>query len=178
MRGNIFITGFMGTGKSTVASALAKRECKIMMDMDQMIEDRVGKSITEIFNHEGEEYFRRIERQVLKEIACKNNLVIATGGGALLDEENYQLALKRGTIILLHASPQVIFNRLQAENSRPLLAGNNKFEKIRELMDKRKKGYSRFKHCIDTSCLNVNQVVDQIIQICRREDHENHTSKI
>lgn len=178
MKDNIFITGFMGTGKSTVACALAQKIKKNLVDTDKIIESRTGKSIAEIFDSEGEECFRRIEKQIFQEIASRNNLVIATGGGTLLDKENYRLALKNGIVILLQAIPQVIFSRLQKESSRPLLSGENKLAKIIDLLNKRKAKYSRFEYCIDTSYLTVNQVVEKIIQIYRRKKNENHIVEI
>jgi len=178
LKDNIFITGFMGTGKSTVACALAQKIKKNLVDTDKIIENRIGKSIAEIFDSEGEEYFRIIEKQIFQEIASRNNLVIATGGGTLLDKENYLLALKNGIVILLQASPQVIFSRLQKENSRPLLAGENKLARIIDLLNKRKAKYSSFEYCIDTCCLTVNQVVEKIIRIYRRENNENNITEI
>ncbi|MDD4289287.1 MAG: shikimate kinase [Atribacterota bacterium] len=178
LKDNIFITGFMGTGKSTVACALAKKINKNLIDTDKIIESRIGKSIAEIFDSEGEEYFRRIEKQIFQEIASINNLVIATGGGTLLDKENHRLALKNGIIILLQASPQVIFSRLQKENLRPLLSGKNKLAKIIDLLNKRKAKYCRFEYCIDTSYLTVNQVVEKIIQIYWRKNNENNITEI
>ena len=168
----------MGTGKSTVACALAQKIKKNLVDTDKIIENRIGKSIAEVFDSEGEEYFRRIEKQIFQEIASRNNLVIATGGGTLLDKENYLLALKNGIVILLQAIPQVIFSRLQKESSRPLLSGENKLAKIIDLLNKRKAKYSRFEYCIDTSYLTVNQVVEKIIQIYRRKKNENHIVEI
>ena len=168
----------MGTGKTTVSDVLARKIGKNLIDTDSMIESKEGKSIAEIFDNKGEMYFREIEKQILNEIINKTNLVIATGGGTLLDEENYQLALKNGIVILLQASPHIIFSRLHKEYSRPLLAGENKLEKIIDLMNKRKNKYNRFKHCIDTSYITTNQVVDKIIQIYRRENNENNTTEI
>jgi len=165
----------MGTGKTTVADALARRTGKALIDTDKLIEKKEGKSIAEIFNNEGEVYFRRIERQILTEIANRRNVVVATGGGTLIDEENYQLTLKSGIVILLQASPKIVLSRIQEENSRPLLAGENKLGRIIDLMNKRKDRYKRFKYCIDTSYLTVNQVVDKVIQICQRGNNENNT---
>lgn len=168
----------MGTGKTTVADTLARKTGKTLIDTDQLIETKEGKSVAEIFKNKGELYFRRIERQILAEIANRRNMVVATGGGTLLDRESCQLALDNGIVILLQASPNIILHRLQEENSRPLLAADNKMVRIIDLMSKRKDRYSCFKHCIDTSYLTVNQVVDKVIQICRRENNENDTTEI
>ncbi len=173
-KNNIFITGFMGTGKSTIARALSKKTKKKWIDMDYMIEEREGEPIVDIFNMQGETYFRKLEREVLSEIIRQENLIIATGGGALLDEKNYQLVKKNNIIILLKATPEVIFHRLQKEDNRPLLSGQNKLDRIANLMSQREDKYSRFKHHIDTSNLTVEQVVEKIIKICRRENNGNN----
>jgi len=178
LKDNIFITGFMGTGKTTVADALARRTGKTLIDTDKLIETKEGKSIAEIFKTKGELYFRRIERQILTEIVNGKNVVVATGGGTLLDEESYQFALDNGIVIVLQARPNIILKRLQQENSRPLLAGENKLGRIIDLMNKRKDRYKRFKYCIDTSNLSVNQVVDKVIQICQRGNNANNTTEI
>lgn len=170
----------MGTGKSTVAMALADKMNKKFTDMDILIEKKEGKSITDIFNDEGEgeSYFRKVEREVLKEIIKQNDLVIATGGGSLLNDENYQLARKNSAIILLQAKPEVIFKRLKEDSERPLLSEKNKLDRIKSLMEQRKNKYSRFEYSVDTSNLTVAQVVDEIIKIYRREYDEDNISEI
>jgi len=178
LRKNIFITGFMGTGKSTVAIALADKVNKKFIDMDILIEKKEGKSITDIFNDEGESYFRKVERTILKEMIKKNDLVIATGGGSLLNDENYHLARENSVIILLKANPEVIFDRLREDSERPLLSEENKLDRIKILMEQRKDKYSRFEYSIDTSNLPVAQVVDEIIKICRREYNEDNIPEI
>ncbi len=174
LKRNIFITGFMGTGKSTIAHTLSNKMGKKCIDIDSIIENREGKPIVNIFNEEGESYFRKLEKEVLKEILKKKNLIVATGGGTLLDEENFQLAQKNGIIVLLKARPEVIFNRLKKENTRPLLSGENMLEKIICLMNKRKKQYSRFTNCIDTSDIPVEEVVKKVLKICQGDEYENN----
>jgi shikimate kinase len=171
---NIFITGFMGTGKTTVAHALSNQAGKNFIDMDRIIENREKKSIVDIFSTRGEAYFREVEREVLNEIIKQQNLVIATGGGTLLDNGNYQLCRENGIIVLLWARPEVIFDRLKKENTRPLLSGENKFERIISLMKKRKRQYDLFTNCIDTSDIAVEQVVKEVLKICRGDNNENH----
>jgi len=164
---NIFITGFMGTGKSSVAQSLSCQTGKTWLDMDSIIENRKKTSIAKIFNTKGEAYFRKIEKELLHEIITQQDLVVATGGGTLLDEENYLLVREKGIVILLWARPEVIFKRLSKENSRPLLSGENKREKILYLLNKRKKLYNRFVHRIDTSDLVIEQVANEVLKICR-----------
>ncbi|MFW6148747.1 MAG: shikimate kinase, partial [Atribacterota bacterium] len=126
----------------------------------------------------GESYFRKVEREVLKVIIKQNDLVIATGGGSILNDENYQLASKNSVIILLQANPEVIFNRLKEDRERPLLSEKNKLDRIKNLMEQRKDKYSRFEYSVDTSNLTVAQVVDEIIKIYRREYDEDNVSEI
>lgn len=169
---NIIITGFMGTGKSTVGKYLAVTMGKQFLDMDSLIEEREGKSIPDIFQQKGEKYFRMLEKKTLKKIAKEKNMVIATGGGTLLEEENYLLAEKEGLVILLKANSTVIFSRLKSDEDRPLLSGNNKLNKIIDLMKKRKEKYDCFPYSIDTSDLTVEQIVGKIIGIYRRKYDE------
>ena len=168
----------MGTGKSTVARALADKMNRIFIDMDILIEEKEGKSIADIFNQKGEVYFRKIEKTILSEITKRERLVIATGGGTLLDEHNYQLVHKNSIVILLQANPEIIYNRLKTEDSRPLLSGENKFYRIINLMNQREAKYSRFEHCIDTSNLTVTQVVNKITKICQKGYDEKNITEI
>ncbi|MDD4362845.1 MAG: shikimate kinase [Atribacterota bacterium] len=169
---NIIITGFMGTGKSTVGKSLAFILKKQFLDMDSLIEEKEGKSITDIFQLKGENYFRNLEKNILKEIIMGENMVIATGGGALLEEDNFILANKEGLVVLLKATPTVIFSRLKKDKNRPLLSGDDKLRKIIDLMEKRKEKYDRFANSIDTSDFTVEQIVGEIIKIYRRKYNE------
>jgi len=168
----------MGTGKSTVARALADKMNRTFIDMDILIEEKEGKTISDIFNKKGEAYFRKIEKTIISEIAKQERLVIATGGGTLLDEDNYRLIQKNSLVILLQANPEIIYNRLKTEDSRPLLSGENKLYRIINLMNRREAKYSRFEHSIDTSDLTVTQVVNRIINICRKGYNEKNITKI
>ena len=170
MKHNIYITGFMGTGKTTVGKLLAEKLDKIFIDMDTAIQDRLGKSIKDIFKFGGEGYFRKLETNLLKEITQRNDLIVATGGGALLSKENIRLAEQGGKIICLSASPLVIFRRLEQENKRPLLLKGKKMDAIKELLEKRNQYYHQFAWQIDTSELSVEEVVDRIIKMLEKKD--------
>jgi shikimate kinase len=163
---NVFITGFMGTGKSTVGKYLAKKTGKIFLDTDYLIESREGKSINEIFLTYGENHFRNLENNILKEVCIRKDVIVATGGGTLLSEKNYQLAYLKGIIILLWATPEVIVERLSREGDRrPLLFGAGKLEKVSLLINQRKESYNRFEYRIDTSNLAIEEVANRIIKL-------------
>src|SRR5665648_200711 len=121
MRENIIITGFMGSGKSIVAEELARKLGMEFIDMDQIIEERQGMSISDIFARYGEKYFREQENKLVKELSQKENMVIATGGGTLLSTDNAKILNEKGEIICLYADSKVLYNRVKRKNNRPLL---------------------------------------------------------
>jgi len=167
MKKNIIITGFMGTGKTVVAIELASKLGMKFIDMDQLIEERQEMSIADIFVRYGEKYFREQENELVQELAQKENMVIATGGGTFLNLDNTRILNQEGKIICLYANPQVLYNRLKKKNNRPLLKGNNILNKINHLLEKRKKIYDNFPWKIDTSNLSVQEVVDKIIELLK-----------
>ena len=118
---NIVLTGFMGTGKSTIGKLLAEELKKDFIDTDLFIERRYGKSIPQIFEEEGEERFRDLEVNVIKEIAKRKNAVISCGGGVVLNPVNVERLRKKGRIVLLTASLEDIMKRISEDRKRPLL---------------------------------------------------------
>lgn len=162
---NIYLVGFMGTGKSTVGRALAKRLDRVFKDLDDLIEEKENKKIAEIFEEKGEEYFRKIESEVINEISRKENFVIATGGGAVVNEENYKRLKESGVLISLVASPEEIYERTKNSKNRPLLNVQNPIEEIKRLMFERAYYYIKSDHIIDTTGLSVEDVVDEIMEI-------------
>ncbi len=143
---NIILTGFMGTGKTTVGKMLAKKLGREFIDTDQLIEDRQGLSIPDIFAHLGESAFREMEADIAKELGKREGLVISTGGRLMLDPANVAALSAKGRVFCLVATPQEILSRLESdkENRRPLLDVPNPSEQVVELLQKRKKGYQRF----------------------------------
>ncbi len=123
MKANIVLTGFMGTGKTTVGRLVAQLLQRPFVDSDNLIVFRAGKSIARLFAEEGEERFRSLEREVCRELAGQEGLVIATGGGALLDEQNRHALGQTGMLVCLLASTECIRNRLAHESGRPLFNG-------------------------------------------------------
>ena len=133
---NIFLIGPMGVGKSTIGRQLANLLNKDFMDTDHEIEKRTGVDIPTIFDIEGEEGFRKREAAVLDEMTSGSNLVLATGGGVILLEDNRR-ALRRGFVVYLSASLETLVERTRRDKSRPLLQNTDRQKKIKELMMER-----------------------------------------
>ena len=160
----IVLTGFMGTGKTVVGARLAERLGLPFIDLDRLIEEGAGLKVTEVFASEGEAGFRRRERELIATLAHRRDCVIATGGGAVLDPENVQHLKMGGVIVCLRAEPGVILQRVGPDDRRPLLEGQERLARIRELLEMRAAAYARADLSIDTSTSNVEEVVDQIVR--------------
>jgi shikimate kinase len=161
---NLILIGFMGTGKTTVGKVLAKRLGLRFVDMDDIIEEREGMKIPEIFEKKGEKYFRHSESKVARDIALQTGLVVAAGGGAVIDEENVKNLKSNGIMFCLFATPERIFHRTKGDTHRPLLNVSDPEEKISGLLAKRAQYYARADYRIDTSDLSANEVADKITE--------------
>lgn len=142
-KNNIFLIGFMGVGKSTMARKLAQHLQMELVEMDETIEAEQGMKINEIFAKKGEERFRDMESALVERISEKQNVVVSCGGGAVLRADNVQNMKKSGKIVFLTATPQTIFERVRYSNNRPLLNGNMNVEYIEKLMEKRRCVYEK-----------------------------------
>jgi shikimate kinase len=138
---NIILIGPMGSGKSTIGHLLAQRLNRDFMDSDHYIEEKTGVDIARIFDVEGEEGFRQRETRALEELTHRNNLVLATGGGAVIREENRKLLRQSGFIIFLDTSVNQQMERLKHDKKRPLLQTENPRERLEQLFQKRKPLY-------------------------------------
>ena len=138
---NVFLIGFMGTGKSTVADYLNKHYGMEVVEMDQLIASEERMTISEIFQTHGEKYFRNLETNLLMRMQSKNNSVISCGGGAPMRENNVKEMKKSGKVVLLTARPETILDRVKNNHDRPLLENNKTVEHIEELMQKRREKY-------------------------------------
>lgn len=136
-RKNMILCGFMGCGKSTVGSLLAKKTGMAFIDLDSYIEKKEKKSISEIFEESGEEYFRMLERKAAEELSQKNGIVLATGGGTLTFSYNVEVLKKNGKIILLDLPVETVSERLKNDTTRPLLNRPDKEQAMKELYEKR-----------------------------------------
>lgn len=166
MKTNIALIGMMGSGKTTVGAELQKSLPEFdYVDVDELIEKSTQKKISEIFLKYGEHHFRILENDKIKAVIKKQNQIISLGGGAFESEENRNLLLKNSTVIYLKASPQAIFDRIKSETHRPLLRRDFSVEKIKEIMDKRKKNYEKASFTIDTTGKTPYNIVKEILGV-------------
>jgi shikimate kinase len=162
---NIVILGFMGTGKSSVAKIVAKKLNFQFIEMDNLIEEKEGITINKIFQDKGEEYFRTLERKLTQEISPKQDQVISTGGGIVLNEKNILDFRKNGILFSLLAKPEVILERVKKETHRPLLKTKDPLKTIKKMLNYRKPFYKKADYQIDTSDLTIKEVSEEIIKI-------------
>ncbi|HVN86988.1 MAG TPA: shikimate kinase [Candidatus Binatia bacterium] len=160
----VILTGFMGTGKTAVGQRLAERTGATFLDTDAMVERTEACSIDRIFAEHGEPYFRAAERRAVAQAVTNTDAVIATGGGAIVDDENYRRLHAAGPIVCLSADPETIVGRTRRGEARPLLAGRDALERVRDLLAARAAAYAKADLTIDTSSLAVDEVVDRILE--------------
>jgi shikimate kinase/3-dehydroquinate synthase len=171
---NLIITGFSGSGKSLVAKEVAGGLNWDFLDTDDEIVKQTGKPIAEIFHQDGEDKFRELERETIRKACQQKQTVIAIGGGAIVDPQNYELLTKTGLIVCLEAKPETIYERLFREAAystetevRPLLAEDNPLERIRQLKASRQPYYAKADWTIHTDGLSVSEVAEEVIRAWR-----------
>ncbi|MBN1399855.1 MAG: 3-dehydroquinate synthase [Anaerolineae bacterium] len=162
---NVVITGFMGTGKSIVARQIAEELGRPYVDMDDEIVRRAGKSIPQIFAVDGEATFRRYERMLCDELSGQQGLVIATGGGALVDDHNRESMLRSGHVICLDCEPAELLHRLRGDTGRPMLWADDPEDRLLKLLAARQEAYAQIPHHIDTTYRSAEQVVAEIVRL-------------
>lgn len=161
---NIFLVGLMGSGKTTIGRALAKRLNKRFVDADHEIEARTGAYIPWIFEIEGEASFRQREADVIRDLTAQEDIVLATGGGAVLNEESRKFLKERGTVVYLRASVNSILQRTSHDRNRPLLQTDDPRARIEELSLQRAPLYQEVAHIIiEMGRPNIQSVVQSII---------------
>ena len=158
----------MGTGKTAVGTELARLLDMKLIDVDTEIERSRKMNINEIFKQYGEQRFREIETEMIKMISGNRNVVISTGGGAVLRQENMDALRENGIIICLTATPETILQRTSNSDDRPLLRVENPFEKIKGLLDFRKPYYEKADIVIDTEEKNPLLIAEEIIEKVNR----------
>jgi len=168
----IFLIGYMGSGKSTVGKRLAEKINFDFIDFDKHIEKETGKTITEIFDADGEEKFRLLEHEYLKKLLNKENVVISLGGGTPYFHNNIQLINKNGISIYLEMSLDVLVKRLsKARKKRPLIRDLNEVDLkyfIEANLEKRKPIYQKANHIIQSDHLFADDLAEEIIKLIRR----------
>jgi shikimate kinase len=154
----------MGAGKSTVGKLLAKKLGRRFLDADHVIEDRCGVKIPVIFEMEGEDGFRKREAQAIKDITAEHDIILATGGGAVLLPENRQLLSERGSVIYLHANPMELWHRTKGGEGRPLLKNGGAKKILENLYAIRDPLYREIAdYVIETGKPSVSQLVNTLI---------------
>lgn len=172
MMKHILLIGFMGCGKSSVGYRLSYKLRKCLIDTDQLIEQREGMSISEIFAKKGEAYFRQKETECLKSL--KNELgsrIVSVGGGTPVREENRRILKKAGIVVYLKASPDTIYSRVKYDTKRPLLQCDNPKARIEMLLAERSPIYeSTADIVIEVDGKHINQVVQEVSEAVKNED--------
>ncbi len=165
---NIYLIGLPGSGKTTVGRSLARLLCLDFVDMDQMIEQRTGVSISHIFEIEGEAGFRKRETRLFEEVSNRTRIVISTGGGIILDDSNRQLMSRRGQVVYLKASMDILWSRLKNCQNRPLLQTSNPRARIAGLMKEREPLYdAQADLIVEVTSETANRTARKIAQLIR-----------
>ncbi|MBA4147906.1 MAG: shikimate kinase [Verrucomicrobia bacterium] len=160
---NLSLIGFMGTGKSSVGRFAADQLGFTFLDTDEMIEERTGKSISQIFSQNGEPVFRALEKDLLNELATREHLMISTGGGLAADAENLASLKSHSLVVCLWASPESIWDRVKGQAHRPLLQGPDPLAKIRELLSRREPFYRQADVLVNTEQRSIKEVAQHVV---------------
>jgi shikimate kinase len=170
---NIVLIGFMGAGKSTISDFLKNVFAMDVVEMDQIIAERQGMSISDIFETYGEQYFRDLETNLLIEMQSRSNVVISCGGGTPMRECNVVEMKKNGRVVLLTAKPETILSRVKDNHDRPLLEGNKNVDFIAGLMEKRREKYQAAADIvIETDGKDKLEICEELVQRIRALDAE------
>ena len=179
---NIYLVGMMGAGKTSIGRLLSKRSRRRFYDSDHVIEERTGVTIPTIFDLEGEQSFRDREEAVIAELACLSNIVLATGGGAVLRENNRQVLCSSGIIVYLRGSVEDLWRRTRKDKNRPLLLTDNPRQKLAEIYSVRDPIYSSVADIIietgNPSIQSLEQDVEaRLIEYAERMSNIDHEKK-
>jgi len=168
-RENIVLVGFMGSGKSSIGRSIAKKLGFQFVDTDYIIQERSGRSISEIFQASGEEAFRVLETRALESLRHLKRCVVATGGGAVLREENRAILRHLGFVVCLTASEEVTLQRVSRNTKRPLLQTENPRETLRSMLASRQESYATVaQFTLDTTLLTQPEAADLVVLEARK----------
>ena len=166
---HIYLIGFMGCGKTSVSIAMNQLYGKNIVEVDDRIIAKEGRSINQIFAESGENYFRDLETEMLKELADEDNIIVSCGGGMVLREENRRLMKENGVIIWLDATPETILDRVKDDDSRPNLKGKKNVKDIETLKNKRADAYAEAADIkVDTDGKTIREVAKEIYESVNR----------
>ena len=168
---NVYLVGFMGTGKTAVGKELSARLDKQFTEMDEEIEKRAGKPIVEIFAQDGEAHFRKLERNLLNELAKKEDLIVSCGGGLICNEENLATLKSSGTVINLKSSAEKIYERTKIHTHRPLLNVKDPLQEIKGLMEKRAPFYLQAHYVVESESQTPAEVASVIESLLKENNH-------
>lgn len=161
----IVLIGMMGSGKTTIGKLLGEKLTLRSIDIDVIIEHNEKRTVSEIFQNEGEKYFRNIERETIKKNFTNKDLIISLGGGAFEDQLTQELLLKNSTVIYLKTSPNVILERIKNNTNRPLLKNQMTVGKIQSIILQRQKNYELANITILTDNKNTDKIVEEILGV-------------
>ena len=167
---NIYLVGFMGTGKTAVGRITARLLSRDFVDLDISIETLESSSINDIFRKKGEKFFRDLETKYLNDVSQKNNLIVACGGGIVIKKDNIDIMKNTGLVICLKADASVIFERVKLNKNRPLLNVEEPLKRINELLEKRRFFYGLSDFQLDTSSLSEEQAAGMIVEIVKNNE--------
>jgi shikimate kinase len=173
MTNKIYLTGFMGSGKSTIGPILANTLGWDFYDLDSIIEQKEDKKISRIFEENGEDYFRNLEKEILKDLAGREKVIVALGGGTITNQENIDFLKKSGNIIYIKISAESAYKRLRFKRDRPILLRNGTVNlskdefigKIQQLLSDRNKYYEQADIIIETDNLPIGVTIDKIAKV-------------
>jgi shikimate kinase len=172
----IIFVGLPGSGKTTIGRQMGRRLGLPFLDSDNVIEQRLGCSIREFFDREGEERFRDIEQNVIDDLSKHHHGILSTGGGSVLREVNRQNLRTRGKVVYLRSTPEEVFRRLKHDMQRPLLQVNDPLEKLRSLFQARDPFYKETAHYVfDTGRPSINRLLNAIISELDLQGFDTHS---
>ncbi len=166
----VVLVGFMGSGKSSVGRELAWRIGAEFVDVDDWIEKTAGRPIRDLFDQEGEPAFREREKAALKEILSVKGRVVATGGGAFLDDANRMLLKSYGPVVYLEVAAETVLRRLAKDTRRPLLRGDDRENVVRGLLGRRIPGYRQADHAVSTDGRSVEEIAERILELLKKRE--------
>jgi len=178
MAGNVYLVGMMGSGKTTLGKALAQKTGLEFVDTDRLVVERTWVCVATIFEFEGEPGFRRREASVIAEVAARTGCVVATGGGAILAEENRRAMRESGTVIYLRARVESLWERTRHDSSRPLLATADPKATLAALLAEREALYREAAHIVvDTGSQSAGSLAARVLAALGEHDESSRQAR-